>query len=325
MDVEKKIQDLLFFKDCVIIPGFGGFVSHYQPARIREETQSFIPPAKQIGFNADLTHDDGVLSGFIAGTGNVPSEIARAAIDEYVYSLKKKLITGETVRLNSIGSFAYGKTGELEFSASRDVNFLAESFGLSPFHFPRLVPDHQHPLLRTALLKNRAGERTLSLPGIQDMQLHRSNLRRIAMALPLLVVISLLPVNSRHGLNKSQYPASVFPLRSLYAPEKPGPETAAIEPSIDEAPSAENLVEDVKQTLPDVKFFAIVAGSFSSEKNAQALAGQLGNKGFSSEIWKAANGFFRVVVQTHKDLTHAQDAANKLREDLPGIDFWVLR
>ena len=49
LEITKYIQELLFVHDCVILPGFGGFVANYRPAKIDENQQIVHPPSKDSG------------------------------------------------------------------------------------------------------------------------------------------------------------------------------------------------------------------------------------------------------------------------------------
>ena len=55
MDITKYIKELLFLHDCVILPGFGGFVANYKSAKIDEIRNVFFPPSKDIGFNREIS------------------------------------------------------------------------------------------------------------------------------------------------------------------------------------------------------------------------------------------------------------------------------
>ena len=61
MDITAFIRELLFGHDCVIVPGFGGFIGNYTPASIDKSSGTFYPPVKQISFNRNLNHNDGLL------------------------------------------------------------------------------------------------------------------------------------------------------------------------------------------------------------------------------------------------------------------------
>lgn len=62
IELAKHIEVLLLDNDCVIVPGFGGFVTHYIPATRIAEENLFLPPTRIIGFNPSLTMNDGLLA-----------------------------------------------------------------------------------------------------------------------------------------------------------------------------------------------------------------------------------------------------------------------
>ena len=61
IELAQHIETLLLENDCVIVPGFGGFVAHYSPATRVKEENIFLPPTRTIGFNPQLKLNDGVL------------------------------------------------------------------------------------------------------------------------------------------------------------------------------------------------------------------------------------------------------------------------
>ena len=61
IELAQHIEVLLLENDCVIVPGFGGFVAHYAPATHVKEENLFLPPTRTIGFNPQLKLNDGVL------------------------------------------------------------------------------------------------------------------------------------------------------------------------------------------------------------------------------------------------------------------------
>ena len=71
MDVSFFISELLYKHDCVILPGFGGFVTQFVPAKIHPINHTFYPPSKNILFNSKLTRDDGLLFDFIAASQKI--------------------------------------------------------------------------------------------------------------------------------------------------------------------------------------------------------------------------------------------------------------
>ena len=60
-DVASSINELLFEKNSVIVPGFGGFELQQQPANIDHIKSTISPPNKVPSFNKNLTINDGCL------------------------------------------------------------------------------------------------------------------------------------------------------------------------------------------------------------------------------------------------------------------------
>ena len=58
----RHIELLLLEHDCVIVPGFGGFIANHVEAQYSgEQEQLFLPPYRTIGFNQQLKVNDGLL------------------------------------------------------------------------------------------------------------------------------------------------------------------------------------------------------------------------------------------------------------------------
>ncbi len=115
VDVTAFIRELLFGHDCVIVPGFGGFICNYTPARIDRSTGTFYPPVKQISFNRNLNHNDGLLVGRISVSSRINYTDARSIVEEFVTGLRKKLEKGEKVVFDNIGSFVNNQEGNVQF------------------------------------------------------------------------------------------------------------------------------------------------------------------------------------------------------------------
>lgn len=130
MNLANYINDLLFRYDCVIVPNFGGFITNKISASLNEETQTFIPPTKQIGFNVNLKHNDGLLANYIASEENISFEKANSIIDAKVFEWLTNL-ENETIEIASIGKMNQNSERQLVFEPNASTNFLTDSFGLS--------------------------------------------------------------------------------------------------------------------------------------------------------------------------------------------------
>ena len=106
MDITAFIRELLFSHDCVIVPGFGGFIGNYTSARIDKGTSTFYPPVKKISFNRNLNNNDGLLAGRISGSLKINYKDALNLVEEFAASVRKRLEKGEKVVFDN-GSKAY--------------------------------------------------------------------------------------------------------------------------------------------------------------------------------------------------------------------------
>ena len=91
IELSRHIESLMLKHDCVIVPGLGGFVTQYVPARRVDDEQLFLPPCRSVGFNPQLNLNDGLLvqSYMQAYDTNYPETIK--LIDDAVAQLKKEL------------------------------------------------------------------------------------------------------------------------------------------------------------------------------------------------------------------------------------------
>jgi len=133
VDATAIIRELLFGHDCVILPGFGGFIGNYSPARIDKETGTFYPPVKQISFNRNLNHNDGLLIGKISVSSGINYSDARSLVEDFVAGVRKQLERGDKVVFANIGSFINNQEGNVQFEPDRSANYHLDSYGLEPF------------------------------------------------------------------------------------------------------------------------------------------------------------------------------------------------
>tara|TARA_R110000850_G_scaffold271031_2_gene404868 strand:- start:263306 stop:264232 length:927 start_codon:yes stop_codon:yes gene_type:complete len=133
MAITKYINDLLYRYECVIIPGFGAFLTQNNPAHIDTSTHTFYPPSKTLSFNKQLQTNDGLLANHIAKAESCSYESALLKLRNEVKTLKIALESGSPVSFENIGSLQQKPNLQLIFSPDASSNFLTEAFGLSSF------------------------------------------------------------------------------------------------------------------------------------------------------------------------------------------------
>ncbi|SMB99852.1 Sporulation domain protein [Hymenobacter roseosalivarius DSM 11622] len=130
MPISDHILSLLRDHDCVIIPGFGGLIADYAPARIHPVRHTLTPPTKTVAFNGALTRNDGLLVDALSHTLGVPASEARQMVRHAVGHLQAELDSAQRTELPGIGIFrrAFGRGLEFEYTGTQ--NLLAASYGL---------------------------------------------------------------------------------------------------------------------------------------------------------------------------------------------------
>ncbi len=136
MKPEKYLTELLYAHDCVIIPGFGGFVTNNAPARVNNLDHSFTPPSRILTFNRNLKNNDGLLANCIATVERSGFNEAMEQIRFLVADLERQLQDGKRVLMEGVGTFFMDKGLNLLFEPDPTSNFLPGSFGLLKFKSP---------------------------------------------------------------------------------------------------------------------------------------------------------------------------------------------
>lgn len=129
--IDRHISYLISRHDCVIVPGFGAFVAQYAPAHIDTEHNTITPPARRIGFNQSLNHNDGLLASSIARSSGTNYDTAVATVAQQVASLRTQLQTDGEVSIGHIGSFTDKGNGIIEFQPFATPIVSPNYFGLA--------------------------------------------------------------------------------------------------------------------------------------------------------------------------------------------------
>lgn len=133
MAVANYIHDLLYRYECVILPGFGAFITQQHSAQIDHSSNEFFPPKKTVSFNRQLIKNDGLLANYLIEAEKVSYQEALEIISQFVQDLEMVLEENRRIDLPNIGSFKITEGEKLQFEPAEKNNFLKEAFGLDGF------------------------------------------------------------------------------------------------------------------------------------------------------------------------------------------------
>lgn len=295
MVIEDYIKDLLYRYDCVIIPNFGGFVTNRVSAKIHEDSNTFYPPTKQIGFNVNLNHNDGLLANYIASVENISFDQATSKIKATV-SKWNKLIKTSSVDIKNIGSFSMNEKNQLIFNPKNNINYLKTSFGLTPTKSSVVVRSKQNviPLVPK--------ERQRKTPVF------------IKYAATVAVLLSLSYVGWTGYENKQEQLNFAKDQRKLE--EKIQTATFIIENPL------ATIELNVNKEVP--KSFHVIAGAFQFVENAHRKVDQLNSKGFNATILGTNKwGLTQVAYASFYKKSDAFQSLSDIRK-VDSKDAWLL-
>ncbi len=306
MQLSTYISDLLYRYECVIIPGFGAFLTRYRPASIDENSNTFNPPSKVLSFNRQLQVNDGLLANYVASVEKCSYESALQKVRNFAARLISELNSGNTVSLDKIGKFSLNEEHSIQFEPLHKQNFNTASFGLASFVSPQISRK-----VETETVSTQEKAPIVLSP---EKKGTRPYLKYAAVA-----AIAILAT----GFGGMKYYEGEVQKYNFAERQKAN---SLMESQIQEATFViENPLPVVSLQLPkEIGKYHIVAGAFRMEENADKKIDQLREKGYSPmNIGTTRFGLHQVVYASFKDRI---EALNKLREiqSSENPDAWLL-
>lgn len=334
MDLSVYIKELLFLHDCVIIPEFGGFIANYRPARINHESNTLIPPAKDISFNKSLTHNDGLLISYISEVKGVGYVDAKRMVDRFVKDIVKQIEKGKRTPFDEIGVFFFDNQKNLQFEPDLSTNFLLDAYGLSEFTFAPLEDFD---------LQKRIGKKLRDKEPVK-LNVRRKVLWRVALAVPILVALVVVPLKT----DLLKFKTNVSSLNPLSNTEMI--DSGLDQPAVDEDTFAEEVVneglsteslndeEDLVTTATTEEIledeivapvqsdnYYIIAGSFRNIENARRFNNDLTTQGYNSLLLEPIDGLHRVTLNGYPTKESAVTDLTEFRQNPANNELWILR
>jgi len=283
MVVENYISRLLYKHDCVILPGFGGFVTDYAPAKIHPVNHTFYPPSKSILFNSKLTSDDGLLIHEISVSEKISYEQAKSDVLEFVDSCRLQIEDNGFVKLTAIGTITKNRDGNFLFEPDTSVNYLEDSYGLTNFVSPPIARKPLHRRIEQKFIDRK--------PVPYEERKQRKAAYAYIAIIPVILIIGWLVFNTNFR-NKDIQQSGILPATEQFTSginntneipaKKPKPgvtySNKISEPeNSDAGPSPESVFE------PPKPVYYIIGGAFQYEKNANRFAATLRSKGYNAK------------------------------------------
>ncbi|MBR6283520.1 MAG: hypothetical protein IKR25_04400 [Muribaculaceae bacterium] len=132
------IEYLMMHHDCVVIPGWGALVAHYSESFYDNDSHLIEKPLRQVGFNASVSHNDGLLAQSLVRREGLTYDQAVRFIERNVTAFKQQLKGGGELGMGRLGFFHSDNDGHIEFIPFYHETCTDQYFGLRGVHFTPL-------------------------------------------------------------------------------------------------------------------------------------------------------------------------------------------
>lgn len=365
IELAQHIEVLLLENDCVIVPGLGGFVAHYTPAMRVAEENVFLPPTRIIGFNPQLKMNDGLLvQSYMAVYDTDFSDATRIVEKEVAYIFTTLHEEGK-VDLPNIGELRYSIHGTYDFAPYDHKITTPYLYGLDSFEMQELAelkkPYMEKTIRYSVPVVPEDKKRKFEFKFNRS---YLSNAVAMIAVVALFFFLSTPIENTEvvEGNYAQLFPNELFEMiekeslainpivvsRKADTPKAPAqkntgqkakekvvpvvsqPKRQAAEVSSSTSVTTKSEVQKttagtVAPSLVSAKKYHVIIASVGTEKDAEAMAKQLIEKGYPHAKAIVGDGKMRVSIESCGTETEAYQTLNRIRQNETYQNAWVLK
>ena len=334
IELERHIEILLLSNDCVIVPGFGGFMAHHVDARYDEQENLFLPPQRTIGFNPQLTLNDSLLAQSYIEAYDISYPEALRRIEDEVRELRQHIECNGSYELYDLGIIRLNEYGKYEFEPCEAGILTPELYGLSSFimkptasssvqTIPAAIdkPDKEvspFDILVDSNEEDEEHERTIKL----------STLRNIAVACITIIAFFFIssPINNS-DVNSNEARINTDMLLRIM-PRCENIEKAQLKLDVENKDSVEavkNNMAESSDTISHSPYYTIVLCSRVTVKNANTYVEQLHRQGLMEARVTTQGNYTKVVLGRFLSEREASLEAIRIQKNTGISDCWVTK
>jgi nucleoid DNA-binding protein len=335
VNVAPYISELLYEHECVIIPGFGGFIVNDRPASINRITHQFSPPFRKIMFNIHLSANDGLLMNHVAHLESISYLEAKQIVLDFSKYCQEEIEAGNRINLKDIGALYKNSEGHICFEQNEQVNYNLEAFGLGSFYSPPIERESDEERIKgivEPLISGKLKPKDRK-PFVQKETVVKG--RRRAGAIVLVLFILLLSIGGgftikEHATSYWQNYAMLIP---VFSSERTPAESVVVNKSIRKAipPITEN--EKVTSVFsPEIADNLVPALEGTTENNITEKASavkaevkeiaELPKEDHQIPTINAQTGSYLIITGSFSEESNALKLVNHLKQS--GIDAAIV-
>lgn len=345
-ELERHIAKLLLDNDCVIVPGFGGFMAHHIAASYDEKNHIFLPPTRTVGFNPRLTMNDSILAQDYVSCYDLsyPEALKRieSEVDEF-----RQMILGEDGghELCGIGRLYALENGEYDFIPNDNGITTPATYGFQAFELDTLpatesAPESTPAASATDIRKTEPSPFAAyspiaeAAPSTAHNEEEETEQPTLSLNIPVkmlrhmaaacIVLFVMLSIPSRLGDastgTTSQSAIDAKWLYEIMPKEMTSGKPESLVASEEAAQAKADGQADESDALP---YYTIVLASRVSLKNAQHYVDKLHQQGMAEASVCRHNGFTKVIYRKFASRAEANSALSLLKANSSFADSWI--
>jgi hypothetical protein len=277
------------------------------------EEHLFRPMHREVVFNTNLKHNDGLLAELYMNSYGVSFQRAYRMVEEDVEEIKSILLKERSVSLGNVGTLERGAEGQIVFHSKGGELFNINSYGLAPFKVEtwealqgELFPD----------LGNRGKRNIFYIP------VNRNILRGVAStaaAIALFLMIST-PVKE---INPSSYTASFIPAEMVKKEVRLTPTNVAAATQTNTLPMPAPVAVHKVEKTEGLSLYYVVIASVKTKAQADEFISKVARAGIKTVDAVAAGDRTRIYADKFTDRSKAEAYMAKLRTNPNYKDAWI--
>ncbi len=357
IELERHIEILLLSNDCVIVPGFGGFMAHHVDARYDGRDSMFLPPLRTIGFNPQLQMNDSLLALSYVEAYDISYPEALSRIADEVAEIRQTLENTGKYELNDIGTIVLNEDGNYTFEPCEAGILTPELYGLGGFDMHPIdmmdandsvetenaatfvempvKPTKEETPVKTEAPVVAANNSVFVDDEDEDdsnaefISIKKSWLRNLAAAcIAIIAFFSLSTPLGTPNVQKSQIDTGMLTriMPKELTTAQPHELVLTNESQAEESIPAKNanMTQDKELQAP-TSYYSIVLASRVTKRNAANYAELLQDKGFKEARVLITNNNVKVIYGTYTTESEAYSALNRLHTYEAFTDGWITK
>ena len=352
IELERHIEILLLSNDCVIVPGFGGFMAHHVDARYDGRDNLFLPPLRTIGFNQQLQMNDSLLVLSYVDAYDISYPEALRRIENEVVEIRQTLENKGKYEFRGIGTICLNEDGNYEFEPWEAGILTPELYGLGGVDILPITQisnidekeasnntdSETSTVIKLANTSEQASPNSVFVGNEEEdeeeanaefISIKKSWVRNIAAA--CIAIIAFFTLSTPLGnptMQKSQIDTGMLTRIMPKEITKVPHELVLADTEMAEAKStdkANKIAEDAEVNSLATNYYSIVLASRGTKHNAANYVELLQNKGFKDARVLITNNNVKVIYGTYPSESEAYSALNRLHSNEAFADGWITK